>query len=121
LKESRIRQWQFWNQLSPANNIETYLIEHYQREQDMIERNYELSSADSAYYLERTVGTPTTDGEAYYYGLGNLLIEQHIPIVSSRIGQQPSIEQPITVVNNKLEMLIYPNPTTGVLNIRLSE
>jgi hypothetical protein len=64
----------------------------------------------------------TTDGEAYYYGLGNLFIEQHIPIVSSRIGQQPSIEQPITVATSeRSEMLIFPNPTTGVLNIRLSE
>jgi hypothetical protein len=105
----------------PANNIETFMVENYQRLQDITERDGELTAADSAFYLERTVGTPTTDGEAYYYGLGNLFIEQHIPIVSSRIGQQPSIEQPITVVNNKSEMLIFPNPTTGVLNIRLSE
>ncbi len=105
----------------PANNIETFMVENYQRLQDITERDGELTAADSAFYLERTVGTPTTDGEAYYNGLGNLFIEQHIPIVSSRIGQQPSIEQPITVVNNKSEMLIFPNPTTGVLNIRLSK
>jgi hypothetical protein len=107
--------------ITPANNIESYLIEHYQRTRDIADRGDELSSSDSAFYMERSVGSPTTDGEVYYYGLGNLFIEQHLPILSARIGQQPTIEQPITVINNKSEMLIFPNPTTGVLNIRLSE
>jgi hypothetical protein len=107
--------------ITPDNNIESYLIEHFQRTRDIADRGDELSSSDSAFYMERTVGSPTTDGEVYYYGFGNLFIEQHLPILSARIGQQPTIEQPITVVNNKSEMLIFPNPTTGVLNIRLSE
>jgi hypothetical protein len=107
--------------ITPANNIESYLIEHYQRTRDIADRGDELSSSDSAFYMERSVGSPTTDGEVYYYGFGNLFIEQHLPILSARIGQQPTIEQPITVINNKSEMLIFPNPTTGVLNIRLSE
>ena len=51
----------------PANNIETFMVENYQRLQDITERDGELTAADSAFYLERTVGTPTTDGEVYYY------------------------------------------------------
>ncbi|OQA08674.1 MAG: hypothetical protein BWY67_01463 [Bacteroidetes bacterium ADurb.Bin397] len=105
----------------PENNIEFYMVENYQRIQDITERNGKLTAADSAFYLERTVGTPTTDGEAYYYGLGNLFIEQHIPIVSSRIGQQPSIEQPALALSERSELQIFPNPTTGELNIRLSK
>jgi hypothetical protein len=105
----------------PANNIETFMVENYQRIQDITERDGELTADDSAFYLERTFGTPTTDGEAYYYGLGNLFIEQHIPIVSSRIGQQPSIEQSILATSDRSELQIFPNPTTGVLNILLSK
>ena len=107
--------------ITPDNIIESYLIENYQRTRDIADRGDELSSSDSAFYMERVAGSPTTDGEVYYYGLGNLFIEQHLPILSARIGHQPTIEQPITVINNKSEMLIFPNPTTGVLNIRLSE
>ncbi|MBK6641595.1 MAG: hypothetical protein IPG39_10295 [Bacteroidetes bacterium] len=107
--------------ISPENNIETYLIEHYQREREIAERNYELSSADSAFYLERSVGIPTTEGDVYYHGLGNLFIEQHVPIVASRMGLQPPIPQPEVAVAKNTDLEIFPNPTTGLLTIRISE
>jgi hypothetical protein len=107
--------------IAPEINIETYLIEHYQREQDITERNYELSASDSAFYLERTVGNHTTNGAVYYYGLGNLLIEQHVPIVASKIGLQPLIEQSVIPIANNSELVVFPNPTTGLLTIQLSD
>jgi Secretion system C-terminal sorting domain len=107
--------------ISAENNIETYLIEQYQRGQDIAERNYELSAADSAFYLERTVGLPITNGKVYYLGLGTLFIEQHIPIVSARVGQQPLFEQSTLAINNESELIIFPNPTSGLLTIRLSD
>jgi hypothetical protein len=107
--------------ISPENNIETYLIEHYQREREIAERNYELSSADSSFYLERSVGIPTTEGDVYYHGLGNLFIEQHVPIVASRMGLQPPIPQPEVDVAKNTDLVIFPNPTTGLLTIRISD
>ena len=101
------------------NSIESHLIEHYVRTQEITDRGGELSSADSAFYMERTNGLPTTDGAVYYYGLGNLFMEQHIPIISARIGQQPIIEQFIDTIHNKSELIIFPNPTSGLLTVRL--
>jgi hypothetical protein len=96
------------------------LKEYYQRELDIAERGYELLAADSAYFLERTVGIPTTNGEVYYHALGNLFIEQHIPLVSSRIGHQPQLQPSSDVNKSKSELIASPNPTTGQLKLQLS-
>jgi hypothetical protein len=106
--------------ITPENDIELYLKEYYQRELDIAERGYELLAADSAYFLERTVGIPTTNGEVYYHALGNLFIEQHIPLVSSRIGHQPQLQPSSDVNKSKSELIASPNPTTGQLKLQLS-
>ncbi|MBK7967709.1 MAG: hypothetical protein IPK08_01640 [Bacteroidetes bacterium] len=61
------------NGIAPDNDIESCLIEHYQRTQDISEREGELA-ADSAFYLERTVGMPTIHGKFVTMPVGNLLL-----------------------------------------------
>ncbi|MBK7390783.1 MAG: hypothetical protein IPI23_17405 [Bacteroidetes bacterium] len=91
------------------NSIESHIIEHYVRTQEITDRGDELSSADSAFYMERTTGLPTTDGAVYYYGLGNLFIEQHIPIISARHGQQANIQQHDLVNSNNSGTVSNPH------------
>ncbi|MBK6643467.1 MAG: T9SS type A sorting domain-containing protein [Bacteroidetes bacterium] len=54
-------------------------------------------------------------------GWETFLLSKHIPIVASRIGQQPIVNQPLLAISNKSELLVFPNPTTGLLTIRLSD
>ena len=101
------------------NEIESYLLEHYVRSQEILDRGGDLSGADSAFYLERTTGAATTQGAVYYYGLGQLFIEQHPPLISSRMGQQSVTELLLNKEETKTELTVFPNPSTGLLTLKL--
>ena len=107
--------------IDPDNEIESYLLEHYYRSQEIADRGGDLSASDSAFYLERTVGTSITDGVVYYYGLANLFIEKHPTVASSRIGQQTIIESPQSILESKTDLSVFPNPSTGSVRLKLSD
>ncbi len=106
--------------IDPDNEIESYLLEHYQRSQEIADRGGDLSDSDSTFYLERSEGMSITEGVVYYYALAKLFIEKHPVVVSSRIGK-PIVESLQFKIESKTDLAVFPNPSTGVVRLKLSD